>query len=269
MLFLDEKVSEAIEFIRANYPPEGYIVKFSGGKDSIVLLDLVKKAGVSFEARYNFTCLEPPELLWFMKREYPEVRWVKPKKSFWTYLERVGPPTKARRWCCTKLKHVSSPDERGRRILVGIRADESKKRLERGRVVENKDGKNFVYAPLFYFTEDEVWMYIEREGLRYPFIYDEGFNRVACVVCPFLCGEGRAGGYRPLLVKHMERWPRFYERFELGVRRWFERKREFWESVGVRDAGEVIERWYKNKRLYEECWGEGEVEKVQVQGELW
>lgn len=252
MLFLDEKVKEAISFLRENEPKEGYIVKFSGGKDSIVLLDLVKKAGVKYEARYNFTCLEPPEVLRFMKKNYPEVKWIKPKKSFWQYLERVGPPTKARRWCCTKLKHAVSPDEKGRKVLVGIRADESRQRLERGRIVKNKDGKNIVLAPLFYFTEDEVWYYIEEKGLAVPELYFEGFSRIACVVCPFLCGEGKNGSYRKLLLRHMERWRKFYDRFELGVRRWFESKKNFWYSVGIYDADEVIDRWYRNKKLYDD-----------------
>jgi phosphoadenosine phosphosulfate reductase len=45
----------AIERIKAFCPPEGYYVAFSGGKDSIVILDLVKRAGVPFDAHYNFS----------------------------------------------------------------------------------------------------------------------------------------------------------------------------------------------------------------------
>ncbi len=249
---LDYKVEEALIFLRENEPEEGYIVKFSGGKDSIVMMDIVKKSGVRYEARYNFTCLDPPEVIFFMKREYPEVKFISPKKSFWYWLRRIGPPTKAKRWCCTKLKHASRSDERGRKLLVGVRADESWKRRRRGRVSFNRDGGNWVLAPVFYFTEDEVWAYIEREGLRYPDVYDEGFERVACVVCPFLCGRER------LLKRHMERWPVFYKKFEEEVRKFFLTRREYFRSIGIEDAEILIERWYMGKSLVEVEEGEEE-----------
>jgi len=235
-----KKVNEAISFLRENEPEEGYILKFSGGKDSIVMYDIVKKSGVRFEAFYNFTSLDPPEVLSFMKRYYPEVKWIRPYKgrSFWYWLERVGPPTKAKRWCCTKLKHAARSEEAGRKVLVGVRADESWKRAKRGRIAWNQDGRNWVLAPIFHFKEEDVWLYIEKENLPYPTLYDEGFNRVACVVCPFITGSEK------LLERHKERWGKFYEKFESVVRVYFERKREFFESVGVSSFEEYMERWY-------------------------
>ena len=59
MLFLEDKIREAIDFIKQHEPPEGYVVKFSGGKDSTVVYDLVKKAGVKYQAFYNYTAIDP------------------------------------------------------------------------------------------------------------------------------------------------------------------------------------------------------------------
>ena len=245
-MFLNYKVQEALRFLKENEPPEGYVVKFSGGKDSIVTYDLVKKAGVKHEVYYNFTTLDPPEVLRFMKEYYPEVKWIKPKRSFWQWLVRVGPPTKMKRWCCTKLKHAANPREAKRRIIVGVRAEESWKRAKRGRISYNPDGRNYVYAPIFHFTEEDVWCYIEEYNLPYPSLYDEGFNRVACVVCPFLCGNDR------LLEKHKERWRKYYEKFEKCVAEYFERKRPFYESIGVKNVRELLEKWYKGLPVAEE-----------------
>ena len=44
---------------------KGFYVGFSGGKDSQVALDLVKRAGVKFEAYYNVTTIDPPENVYF------------------------------------------------------------------------------------------------------------------------------------------------------------------------------------------------------------
>jgi phosphoadenosine phosphosulfate reductase len=45
-MFLDEKIERAVKILKENEPPEGYFVAFSGGKDSIVVYDIVKKANV-------------------------------------------------------------------------------------------------------------------------------------------------------------------------------------------------------------------------------
>jgi len=60
------KVAQAIAKIRLHEPNEGYYVAFSGGKDSCVILDLVQRAGVKYDAHYNVMTVEPPELLKFI-----------------------------------------------------------------------------------------------------------------------------------------------------------------------------------------------------------
>ena len=52
----------SIQRLKDFEPKEGYYVAFSGGKDSVVLLDIVKRSGVKFDAHYNITGIDPPEL---------------------------------------------------------------------------------------------------------------------------------------------------------------------------------------------------------------
>jgi len=93
------KEAITIEFIRKYEPPEGYFLGFSGGKDSVVLYDLTEKSGVKFEAYYSATGIDPPELVKFIKQQYPTVRFLRPKHSFFREIKRRGFPTKFIRWC--------------------------------------------------------------------------------------------------------------------------------------------------------------------------
>ena len=64
---LDDFEREAISFLREHEPPEGYFVGFSGGKDSIVTLQLVRMSGVKHTPYYTCTRIDPPEMYRFIK----------------------------------------------------------------------------------------------------------------------------------------------------------------------------------------------------------
>ena len=69
----------AIERLQTYEPADGYYVAFAGGKDSVVLLDLVKRSGVRYDAHYAVTTVDPPELMRFIKKHHPEVAWERPE----------------------------------------------------------------------------------------------------------------------------------------------------------------------------------------------
>ena len=123
MLFLDDKIHEAVDFIKSYESSDCYVVKFSGGKDSIVVYDLVKKAEVKHQAFYNCTTIDPPELTRFILKYYPEVKWLRSHRNFFQWLERVGLPTKTKRWCYTKLKHKFPKG--AKHVILGVRSEES------------------------------------------------------------------------------------------------------------------------------------------------
>ncbi len=64
---LSEAVADAIAYLKEHEPPEGYFVGFSGGKDSIVTLELCAMAGVRHRAFYSATGIDPPEMVKFIK----------------------------------------------------------------------------------------------------------------------------------------------------------------------------------------------------------
>ena len=66
-------------------------VSFSGGKDSTVLLDLVRRVYPEVEAVFFDTGLEYPEIRNFVK-SYNNVRWLRPAMSFPEVIEKYGYP---------------------------------------------------------------------------------------------------------------------------------------------------------------------------------
>lgn len=213
-----EAVNEAIDFLREYEPAEGYFVGFSGGKDSICTLELCRMAGIKHQAWYSCTTIDPPEVVRFIRKHYPDVQWAYPSMSFWQGIQLKSPPLIKRRWCCDLLKKFPTAKVPLRHRVMGIRAEESFKRRQRARIERGSYG--FVqqyYKPIFSWNEYHVWDFIDSNGLPYPSLYDEGFHRLGCVICPFLYK-----GNRRALALHKERWPKFYKTFELACRKWFE-----------------------------------------------
>lgn len=70
---------------------DGVYVSFSGGKDSTVLLDIVRKMYPEIEAVFCDTGLEYPEIREFVKT-FDNVTWLKPKMNFRKVIETYGYP---------------------------------------------------------------------------------------------------------------------------------------------------------------------------------
>jgi phosphoadenosine phosphosulfate reductase len=179
--------------------PDGYWVAFSGGKDSIVVLDLVRKAGVRHTAHFNLTTVDPPELLQFIREHYADVRRERPEISMFQLIrKKMVPPTRVVRYCCEHLKERGGA---GRFVVTGIRWAESTRRSKR-RLTETcfKTNRKRYLHPIIEWTDEDVWQYIRENKLPYCRLYDEGFKRIGCVGCP-MAGDGR--------IKEFARWPKF------------------------------------------------------------
>ena len=83
-----DKVQTAIERIQQFEPKDGYFLAFSGGKDSITIYRLAQLAGVKFDAHYNVTTVDPPELVKFIKTCYPTVSRDRPEMTMFQYILR-------------------------------------------------------------------------------------------------------------------------------------------------------------------------------------
>ena len=181
-------VDKAIERFKTFEPPEGYYLAFSGGKDSIVIERLAKMSGVKYESHYNSTGIDPPELVKFIREKYPEVKWHIPKRGFFREMVYRGFPQRQRRWCCEYLKEGGGEN---RVVVTGIRWAESSKRAGR-KMIEScykHIGKKYMNA-IIDWKDSDVWDFIKENKMSYCELYDQGWKRLGCILCPM---SGRCG----------------------------------------------------------------------------
>lgn len=264
---IQDKVQIAIDRLKAFEPSEGYYVAYSGGKDSEVVLDLVKKSGCKFDAHYNVTSVDAPETVYFIRKEHPEVIWDFPKykdgkvKTMWNLIPRQRTvPTMVMRFCCKELKESCG---KGRITVTGVRwAEGTKRKATRGLVnigdkktenitlnMDNDDARRMVEQcyrtkktlvnPIVDWSDDEVWEYIKTNNLKYNPLYDKGYKRVGCIGCPM--NKDRQ--------KDFERYPKIKDLYTMAINKMLATKKyKTWET-----ADEVWE-WWMQKPSGESKW---------------
>jgi phosphoadenosine phosphosulfate reductase len=168
-------------------------VSFSGGKDSLVVLNLTKKAVKDFEAFYIDTGLEFPETTKFVEEVAAggvPVKVEKAGKAFDENFPAFGPPAKDFRWCCKvcKLGPATTQLSKYKKGVITIDGKRRYESFQRGGI-DTVERNPFVPGQLSVFPiKDwraiEVWLYIHMEKLPYNPLYDRGFERIGCWLCP-------------------------------------------------------------------------------------
>ncbi len=217
---LAEQVEHSIAVLRT-YEPKGgeYYGCFSGGKDSCVIKELARMAGVRVTWHYNVTTIDPPELYRFIRREHPDVVWEYPKRHFFALVVANGYPTRTARSCCEEFK-----ESKGRGVLItGIRAAESPRRakawkeLSRWRWKKATRPAAWLCNPILTWSDCDVWEFIRGRSLPYCGLYDEGWKRLGCIGCPM-------GGAKQIQAE-FARWPQYERAWRRAFHRLWERRR--------------------------------------------
>jgi len=222
-------------------PYEKIYVMFSGGKDSLVALDVTIKAigSEKVEVLYIDTGIATPGLKDYVvdiaHRYGLKLNMAGPKYDFFKLVERMGFPMIKYRWCKRYLKieplrdFVKQAKERYRSILLitGLRKDESWFKAKGSKFYQHPKLDVDVYAPLFEWNSDHIEKYIITYSLPINPLYKIYGKAYDCWCTVFKT----PADFARLAINH----PQFFEKFVDAERK-------------LRKGGSAL--YYNNQRIY-------------------
>lgn len=215
---LKKKIDRAIRLLKAAEKKAADVgqpveICYSGGKDSEVILELAKMAGINYRAIYKNTTIDPPGTISHVLSKGVEM--VRPKITFVELMKKKGWPSRQVRFCCSELKEYKILDY----AVVGIRREESRKRAERYQEPEicrvyNAKEKTRQYLPILDWTIQDVVDFLKERDIQCaPHYYDAdgAFHperRLGCMGCPMMSRKQR--------IREFERHPNMVKLYLRG-----------------------------------------------------
>lgn len=207
---LQKKIDQAIKLLQQAqkaYPDEWIEIAYSGGKDSDVILQLAKEAGINYRAIYKNTTIDPPGTIQHVREMGVEIQ--QPQKPFFDIIKEAGLPNRFRRTCCGVLKEYKILDV----AVQGIRKSESTKRnkmYQEPQVCRKYDNGNVkVFYPILTWTDEDVLLFIKDRNITIaPVYYDKNggidiTKRLGCLCCPLQSRKNRLKAFKdnPKILK--------------------------------------------------------------------
>lgn len=269
---LDNKIKYSINLLQKaekmalSMNENGFHLAFSGGKDSIVLYRIAELAKVKFFAEMSVTTIDPPELMRYIRKNYPQVKLNRPDINFYELIKKKKMlPTRIKRYCCAYLKEQAGI---GTTTLVGVRAAESVRRAKRKEIeiqghkdntelldqfnrneelshtcVKGKD--KIIIMPIFHWTDKDIWNFIREQEMDYCKLYDEGYKRIGCIFCPMANKKN--------IAKDRKKYPRIEKEIKKSIQYILDNKEDFLTQVTINgrrmNADEVFEWWVSKEKL--------------------
>lgn len=203
----------------------------------------------------------------------------KPINMFSLIAQKGIPPTRLVRYCCGVFKEGT---EKNKVVALGVRAAESKRRQNRdifstsvGKLANSKHfglshvqevfeeakeqdevwdcvivstarkRKTILVNPIYDWSDAEVWEYIHENNIAYNELYDMGYSRVGCILCPL---ANKREKQRDILT-----FPAYKERYIKAFEKMLEVRKERGKDDGNggvwKDAESVFKWWIEDKTI--------------------
>lgn len=172
---LQKKIEQSIRLLQSvqkRYDGEIELA-YSGGKDSDVILQLAKEAGIRYRAIYKNTTIDPPGTIAHVKEMGVEI--LRPKENFFHLIAKHGFPSRSYRFCCKALKEYKVLSKN----VIGVRRAESKERKSRYNeptecryygAKKEENHAELIY-PILEWTNEDVRDFILDRGLKLARVY--------------------------------------------------------------------------------------------------
>lgn len=190
-------------FLEYNRRIDVFYVAFSGGKDSMVTLDIVQRAlpHNQFKVLFGDTGMEFPDTYALVSEvqqycDNNEIVFLRSHSHLnpmdtW---KQFGPPSTVTRWCCSVhktapqillLRNLTNKPNFTGMAFVGVRASESISRSEYEYLsIGGKHKGQYSYNPILDWNSAELFAYIYMQNLLVNDAYKKGNCRAGCLMCP-------------------------------------------------------------------------------------
>jgi phosphoadenosine phosphosulfate reductase len=255
---------------------------YSGGKDSDTILKLAIESGEPFIVSHNHTTADAPETVLYIRRKFKKLDEAGIKTqviypifkskpvTMWSLIpQKLMPPTRLVRYCCSVLKETPITDSVA---LLGVRSSESSQRSTRsnfeiiGKTKKKAQGWNVEAAqdafndshvypeifdcnliaamkqrkcavsnPVIAWSEKDVFDYLQDDQIN-P-LYSEGFKRVGCIGCP-MAGRTRSTEFA--------RYPAFKRAYTRAFDKMLIERSKRGKDVSWQNGEEVMHWWIQD-----------------------
>lgn len=180
----------------------GWLVGFSGGKDSLVVAAMVRSVIPSATIVHlrDPTTLPDNDNYVELARQtlFPDMVILERPGDFWKFCKVYGFPSVYARWCCKLYRFAPIArlvaDRRATGVatvvdFLGTRAMESKRRATYQHIEQAETAlipDRICIHPILDWSNLDVWAFILAHELPVNPLYRNGWRRVSCWACPFL-----------------------------------------------------------------------------------